>query len=568
MSIITPEKTIWTPDYQIYVKPNEKVITQRKLEGLKKLAEIKQWGIRNPTKFMHEFMGVSLLDSQEYVFMNSWYKPYCLWLESRGAGKALDLNTRIPTPSGDKTMGDIQVGDYVFDEKGNPTKVIATSPIFYDHDCYEVEFSDGEKIIADAEHLWEVNDHGHTKTLNTEILFNTYVHPPRKEHPNWKPEKRYSVNLCEPLNCPQKELPIHPYILGLWLGDGKSDDGYITTHISDCDEMVSLIESTGYRVTSICSDSSNNKRIRIHNQNNIPLRVLLRQYNLFHNKHIPNEYLYSSIGQRLDLLSGLMDTDGTIDKRGTNLCEFTQSTKHDKLISSVSSLLASLGIKHNLTQKQVKLHDKFYQSIRINFKISKNIPCFKLSRKLLLINFEKEIPVRTNRKTIIKISKVASRPTKCIRVDSPSHLYLCGEKNTVTHNSTMLALYFMTKGLLFNNYWAYICSGNADQAQETFRKIEDIAKKNIESMTGLTDVFKNELVINQGSGDGFIRSPMGFTYKLYNGSFVKTLNSNIDGKRGKYQAQNVCHTIQKWVEQINEEENGKAEMLIRVEVCI
>jgi len=99
--------------------------------------------------------------------------------------------------------------------------------------------------------------------------------------------------------------------------------------------------------------------------------------------------------------------------------------------------------------------------------------------------------------------------------------------------STMLALYFMTKGMLFNNYWAYICSGNADQAQETFRKIEDIAKKNIESMTGLTDVFKNEIVISQANTDGFVRSPMGFTYKLYNGSFVKTLNSNIDGKRGK-----------------------------------
>ena len=93
----------------------------------------------------------------------------------------------------------------------------------------------------------------------------------------------------------------------------------------------------------------------------------------------------------------------------------------------------------------------------------------------------------------------------------------------------------MTKGMLFNNYWAYMCSGNADQAQETFRKIEDIAKNNIESMTGLTDIFRNEIVINQANSDGFIRSPMGFTYKLYNGSFVKTLNSNIDGNEGRGQ---------------------------------
>lgn len=87
-------------------------------------------------------------------------------------------------------------------------------------------------------------------------------------------------------------------------------------------------------------------------------------------------------------------------------------------------------------------------------------------------------------------------------------------------------------------------------------------------MTGLTDVFVNELVKNQANTDGFVRSPMGFTYKLYNGSFVKTLNSNIDGKRGKNIALKVCHTIQKWIEQINAEEIGKTEMLIRVEVFI
>lgn len=347
MEIATQNKTIWTPDYQIYVKPTDAIISQRKLEGLKKLAEIKQWGIRNPTKFMNRFLGVELLDSQEYVFMNSWNKPFCLWLESRGAGKALDLDTRIPTPSGDKTMRDIEVGDYVFDDRGNPTKVIGVSPIFYDHECYEVEFSDGEIIIADAEHLWKIVNGNNIKVLKTHDIFESYY-------------------------------------------------------------------------------------------------------------------------KRIDKSNFLVPVCPEMDKYENSYKEISSVTTHQ------------------------------------------------------------------------------SRPTKCICVDSPSHLYLCGEKNTVTHNSTMLALYFMTKGMLFNNYWAYICSGNADQAQETFRKIEDIAKKNIESMTGLTDVFKNEIVINQANSDGFIRSPMGFTYRLYNGSFVKTLNSNIDGKRGK-RANAVCFDEGSWL---------------------
>ena len=112
--------------------------------------------------------------------------------------------------------------------------------------------------------------------------------------------------------------------------------------------------------------------------------------------------------------------------------------------------------------------------------------------------------------------------------------------------TTLLALYSMVKGLLFNNYRVYICSGTADQSQETFKKIEDIAKKNIESMTGLTDIFKGEVEVSQANSDGFIHNPMGFTYKLYNGSFVKTLNSNVNAKRGK-RCEAVCFDEGGWL---------------------
>ena len=81
--------------------------------------------------------------------------------------------------------------------------------------------------------------------------------------------------------------------------------------------------------------------------------------------------------------------------------------------------------------------------------------------------------------------------------------------------TTKLALFSMVRGLLADlPYIIYICSGTADQSQETFRKIEDIALKNIGSMTGLTDVFKNEVEIGQANSNGFIHNPMGFKYKL------------------------------------------------------
>lgn len=325
-------------DYNFYVKPTELEISQRKLENYKKLAEIRQWGLRYPTKFLSEFVGVELLDAQEYAFMNSWTRPFVLWLESRSAGKALSLDTRIPTPNGDKTMGDIQVGDYVYSIDGTKTKVVYISPIFNNHDCYEVEFEDGEKIKCDADHLWYVYD---------------------------------SLNKYE-------------------------RDTY------------------GYSV--------------------VKTNILFNDFtdNVF---FVPNKNDLSSYWN------------------------------------------------------------------------NKN-------------------------KQIISIKKIESIPTKCIQVDHPRKLYLCGEKNTVTHNTTMLALFSMLRGLLHNNYRIYICSGTADQSQETFRKIEDIALKNIESMTGLTDIFKYEVEVSQANSNGFIHNPMGFTYKLYNGSFVKTLNSNINAKRG------------------------------------
>ena len=75
---------------------------------------------------------------------------------ARKNGKALSLDTPIPTPEGWKKMEELQEGDIVFDDKGKPTKILVTSDIFYNHDCYKVTFEDGEEIIADAGHIWRV----------------------------------------------------------------------------------------------------------------------------------------------------------------------------------------------------------------------------------------------------------------------------------------------------------------------------------------------------------------------------------------------------------------------------
>ena len=539
-------------DYQFYVKPTELEISQRKLENYLKLAEIKQWGVHNPTKFMAQFLGVELLDSQEYTFVMSWLKPYVLWLESRNAGKALSLDTRIPTPYGDKTMRDIEVGDYVYAIDGSPTKVIYTSPIFKNHKCYEVEFEDGEKIVCDEDHLWYVqtknyrnrisyipktnrkranfdslDEYGY-KTLKITDIIKDYKKSVVK-HGKRYVEYKYRVPIANALYKDAVNLPLHPYLLGLWLGDGHSSSVRITCDDKDINEICSYVEQTGhttkiYKNKNRCS--SIGVDIGIKGKENVFMKSL-RELNLINNKHIPEIYLNSSIGQRKELLRGLMDTDGSCDLNGR--CEFAQ--KSYDFIMQFSKLLTSLSIRHSISERNTKCNGKVCKSYRVYFKTDKQFSCFKLKRKY--DRLRETLLTRSKNKSIISVREVPSVDTKCIQVEHHRRLYLCGNNNTVTHNTTLLALMAMLRGLLLNNYRIYICSGTADQSQETFKKIEDIALKNIESMTGLTDVFRNEVEVSQANSNGFIHNPMGFTYRLYNGSFVKTLNSNINAKRGK-----------------------------------
>ena len=119
----------------------------------------------------------------------------------------------------------------------------------------------------------------------------------------------------------------------------------------------------------------------------------------------------------------------------------------------------------------------------------------------------------------------------CIQMswNKPYVLWVCSRGYG---KSTIVDLILMAKGMLYNNYWSYIASGSGDQAILTFKTLENIANKNIASMTGLTDVFKQQIEIKNAAGDGFVHNPSGHFYSLYNGSFTKTLNSNVDKRRG------------------------------------
>ena len=403
-----------------------------------------------------------------------------LLLIARKNGKALALDTRIPTPSGDRTMGDIAIGDIVYAVDGTPSRVIGTSPIYRDHDCFEVEFEDGEVITADADHRWAVETkqsrrvdkyvpttsrqrHAHgtqiggLRVMTTRDMAGDFRRL-RKDGKGY--EYKYRVPMAEAVEAPSAELLIPPYTLGVWLGDGKSQCNYIYGSENDLREICSHIESEGVRCGAIRSDHTASfvligEKVGKHNH----IKTALKDMGLINNKHIPPEYLSASAGQRLALLQGLMDTDGTCSKAGQ--CEFVQKSK--QLTEDVSKLLTSLGIKHTIKSKTAKCNGKDCGTVyRVTFYTDKRNPCFRMERKAQRL--KGELVSRMRNKSIVYIRPVESVPVKCIAIDHPSHLYLCGERNTVTHNTELMAALAFAELVCAGNAMD-ICVGSNDDEQ-------------------------------------------------------------------------------------------------------
>ena len=382
----------------------------------------------------------------------AWVRKYhdVLLVVGRKNGKAIALDTKIPTPDGWKQMRDIHVGDYVYAIDGVPAKVLVESPVRENHDCYRISFEDGSSIIADAEHLWTVQTKNSRRLLKyrkthalsrnpvrtdidrhamfvttTEAMLVDFV---RHRHDGKGCEYKYRVPMNSPVEYQTRELPISPYALGVWLGDGESSGNRITVSAEDMDESISLVNASGEKT---CEPHKSKTAMR-YGISGITSR--LEKLGLLNNKHIPEIYQHSSIQQRLELLQGLMDTDGTCSKSGQ--CEFTQKSK--AVSYGIRELLFSLGIKNTIREKHAKIGDKDCGIVyRVQFFDDKTFPCFKMKRKVARL--KDHLASRMKFKSITNIEPVPSVPVKCIGINHPSHLYLAGEAFTATHNTPITA---------------------------------------------------------------------------------------------------------------------------------
>ncbi|SBT63556.1 replicative DNA helicase [Micromonospora sediminicola] len=478
-----------------------------------------------------------------------------------GLGKALALDTPLPTPQGWTTMGEVRVGDQLLAADGTPTTVTNAFDVMHDRPCYEVEFSDGSVIVADAEHLWKTTTRASRRqpesrqrrywsetalaklraverTVSVEpqrlvTLAETLEHVGpefrnvlhtvaqqvgangRISRPvtragkarNWtapgypagalvtglreRAERQvnagsrtvhdgvvttaqiaatlrtdtadrrlnHAVDNCAPLQLPERELPVPPYTLGVWLGDGSTGASRFTT--ADA-EMVDLVARDGFVVRPsgplvftvllptrpraldrTCVDCGGSSRALRENpevrrcaechERGGSFVALLRRAGVAHSKHIPQEYLRASEAQRRALLAGLMDTDGTVAPTG-NL-QYTSTSK--RLIAGVRELVVSLGYRCTMTERKVRGRTED-SSIAYTLNFSTPEPVFRLERKREAHQARRRTSsdVRSGSRFIVDVRPVASVPVRCVTVDNDDHLYLAGRSMIPTHNST------------------------------------------------------------------------------------------------------------------------------------
>lgn len=368
-----------------------------------------------------------------------------------GSAKALALDTPIPTPSGWTTMGALKVGDQVFDENGLPCNVTWRSPIWKDRPCYNVTTDCGDVIVADRDHEWLVSlSRSRRLPVGTQATGRGRIsgktgRPPldNRDDPasrfkikeTWELArtrcKRPMIQRAKALSTSEADLPLDPYLLGVWLGDGSSDSFRITSSVEDQIWLRAEIERIGYetRSTSVATLF----QVIGGRDKLVTLGVLNDTYHgVTGRKHIPETYLRASYAQRLALLQGLIDTDGTISK--SQGCATFCNTNLE-LALQVRELVRSLGVKAGWSETRATLNGVDHgPAYRVSFY---HEGAARLPRKAQLCRNQTRTP-----NTYIDVVETENHDTVCIEVDSPSHLFLCGRSMTPTHNSTYTSIVF------------------------------------------------------------------------------------------------------------------------------
>lgn len=338
-------------------------------------------------------------------------------------GKLTAHSTLVPTPQGMRTHGELRAGDTVFHPSGRPVTVLAVSA--EDVADWEVRTSAGAVVKCHAEHEWTVFDraNGKWRTVTTAYLAaQTVVSDGRN---------RFQLPTTEALQCPEAKLPIDPYFLGAWLGDGASAKPVLCGSVAD---MAHIVARMPYELGHSCIHAATGVAYQYFKGG---VCTLLRVYGLLKNKHIPEKYMFASESQRRALLAGLVDTDGSVEP-GSQRVRFR--TGSQALAEQVAFLARTLGYRASIDWTPADTRPRAIvggESWCVQWTPHDGQGGGTLPRKVVS-------RARTRRAIGIVSVTQSESPEKgcCIQVDAPDGMYLVGKHLVPTHNSELASIRF------------------------------------------------------------------------------------------------------------------------------
>ena len=386
-----------------------------------------------PDIYDGDYIFFHYINQARYGGMYNEYKggQHSALIAARGKGKMLPNSTIVYTPNGYKVWKDIHPGDYLYGDNGKPTKVLEefnhkSKPI------YKLTLKDGRTAYAGLEHLWTIKYGNKLITVDTQwIIENGFGKRTIKGKCHKPIECKAFLPINKAIEIPYKEVSIDPYLLGLILGDGclgyaNSKGVLFSSTVKDQKTYEKLLN------TKIREYKNSNCFIESANIKNKLIELGLYKTKS-DNKFIPDIYKYNSKEVRLEILKGLMDTDGSAFSSGI---EYISKSK--QLAEDVLWIGRSLGIRGTLNSKFVKYKDEIKEYFRVRFITTETI--FKLPRKIEKIK-QRNSNYLKNQENYVAITSIEyshNEDAKCVIVDNDSHLFLMNDF-IVTHNSFKVA---------------------------------------------------------------------------------------------------------------------------------
>lgn len=373
-------------------------------------------------------------------------------------GKAQTLDSIIYTPDGFIKMGDIKVGDVILNENGGTSNVTHIHPQGVT-DVYRVWFNDKKYVDCNKEHLFTIKRYDNKKkkidkweTLSVKDMINQNIKYSSGLN-------KFIIQTTLPTYFKERNIKINPYFLGAMISDGCfTQKSGLTFSNSEKDVVDNL--KTCVPECNIIKVSDNDYYIG----NSRDIINSLKEYNLMYKKSnekfIPDDYKYNSLDVRLEIIRGLIDTDGCIEKGNT----ITYCTTSKRLASDIEFIIESLGGICKISTKIPKFQNGMGELCYIlRISIKNDLKIFKSKKHTLKYKNRKKDIFRS----IEKIEYIGKKETQCITVDNPTHLYLTNNF-IVTHNS--MYLYELTVNQLRKNKSVLFSTIEINES-ECYRKI-------------------------------------------------------------------------------------------------